>query len=824
MFNFSLFNSNQRQINQYLPLVKQINSLEQAIKKLTDQELKEKTTEFKIRLNNGQTLEELLPEAFAVVRETGIRTLNLRIFDVQLLGGIILHYGKIAEMKTGEGKTLVSALPAYLNALQGLGVHIVTVNDYLAKRDAKWTSEIYNFLGLNVGLIQQNMTKEERATNYSTDITYVTNSELGFDYLRDNMIINTEDIVQRPFSYCIIDEVDSILIDESRTPLIISEVSNAPTDKYKISKELSLLLKNKIDYEIDEKNRNIILTEKGITTCEQYLQLKDLYDLKNPWASYILNALKSKELFIKDVHYIVRDNSIIIVDEFTGRIMPGRRWSDGLHQSVEAKENVVIQNESQTLASITYQNFFLLYPKLAGMTGTAQTEETELDRIYNLKVVCVPTNNPMIRKDLPDLIYTTEYAKWKAVVNECLDMYQLGRPVLVGTTSIEKSELLSKLLQSKHIPHNLLNAKPQNVAREAEIIAQAGRQNAITIATNMAGRGTDIILGGNAKYIAKYNLLTSLNCYLVEDNYDSNYKNNIKKSFNIEIKNLNLGGLHIIGTERHESRRIDNQLRGRSGRQGDPGSSRFFLSLEDNLFRIFGADTITNTLQSNYLNEEVPIESIILSKALNAAQQKVESNFYDVRKQLFEYDEILNSQREVLYKERRRILESVYLRDCIIQYAESTVNDIVKFYAQSQSNQFKQDKLLMLKQLKDLLGLKDELKDLSLLDYSLDEIIGFFYQQIYITYDLKESYLEKNKPGLIRQLERFFLLEQIDNRWKNHLQQMSLLIESVSWRSYGQQDPLIEYKNEAFLLFFSMHKYIRDRVVYAMLRTNFINK
>nr|YP_010330441.1 preprotein translocase subunit SecA [Rhodella violacea]UNJ18157.1 preprotein translocase subunit SecA [Rhodella violacea] len=818
MFKFSFLNYNQRQINQYLPLIKQINDLEDNFKSLSNEQLKQKTLEFKEALSQGKSLEDILPQAFAVVREAGTRVLNLRLFDVQLIGGIILHQGKIAEMKTGEGKTLVGTLPAYLNALTEKGVHIVTVNDYLAKRDAEWTGKIYQFLGLSVGLIQQNMTKQERSASYACDITYVTNSELGFDYLKDNMVVNIDDIVQRNFYYCIIDEVDSILIDEARTPLIISETIGAYTEKYEITKNIgNILLKNE-DYEVDEKQRNIILTEKGIVKCENILKLQDLYDLKNPWASYILNALRAKELFQKDIHYIVRDELVIIVDEFTGRIMPGRRWSEGLHQSVEAKENVKIQNESETLASITYQNFFLLYSKLSGMTGTAKTEETELDRIYNLKVISVPTNKPMIRTDLSDLIYTTEYFKWQAIVNECFDMYNTGRPVLVGTVSVDKSELLSKLLTNKNIPHNLLNAKPQNVARESEIIAQAGRKHGVTIATNMAGRGTDIILGGNSSYMAKSELVSCLHKILQRNISQEGLSKIIDNDY------TQLGGLHIIGTERHESRRIDNQLRGRSARQGDPGSSRFFLSLEDNLFRIFGADKIKKTFQLQYFDDDTPIESIILSKALDSAQQKVESNFYDIRKQLFKYDEVLNNQREALYKERRRVLESSYLRDCIIEYAENSIYEMIQFYFKNKKKQLATHKVYLINQLTYLMGLKDSWYNWDIDDYSAEELISFCFQQVYIAYDMKELYLENHKPGVIRQLERYFLLEQIDQRWKNHLQQMSLLREAVSWRSYGQQDPLMEYKNEAFFLFLSMHRYVRDKVVYSLLRTNLINK
>ena len=866
---------NEKKITRYTNLVNQVNYLEKSIKQLSDKELQDKTINFTKKLSLAPDFKDILPEVFAIIREASFRVLGLRHFDVQLIGGIILHEGKIAEMKTGEGKTLVAILPAYLNALSGLGVHVVTVNDYLAKRDSEWVGQVPKFLGLSVGLVLEGMTQQQRKENYSKDITYTTNSELGFDYLRDNMAVILQDIVQRPFNFCILDEVDSILIDEARTPLIISGAIDSIDEKYNRANELSLLLKRNIDYEIDEKARNIILTDNGIVKCEKMLNGLDLYDVLNPWAPYILNSIKAKELFIKDVHYIVKDEEIIIVDEFTGRIMEGRRWSDGLHQSIEAKEYLPIQNETQTLASITYQNFFLLYPKLSGMTGTAKTEEAELDKIYSLEVVSVPTHRPMSRRDMPDLIYKNQYAKWRSVADECLDMHTLGRPVLIGTTSVEKSELLSSLLKEYGIPHNLLNAKPENLKREAEIIAQAGRKGAVTIATNMAGRGTDILLGGNASYIARntISLLLTKNLFnndLSQDPQLSNlfsflyekidsasitdkeleYKLSIacEKGFTedklvitlraayqvlvekydklIELERQNvvsIGGLHVIGTERHESRRVDNQLRGRSGRQGDPGSSRFFLSLEDNLLRIFGGDRISNLMDALRVEEDIPIESNLLNNSLESAQKKVEAYYYDARKQLFDYDEVLNYQRQAIYSERRRVLESINLRDWVIQYAEATIFDLIEPNSKQNINlhdyYFQQ-----LNKIEDLLGLPYPLDVDYFLKLSTLEAENFLSKQVRIAYDLKESQIELIEDGLMRELERSFLLQKIDSAWKEHLQSMNSLRETIAWRGYGQKDPLIEYKNEAYVLFTSMISNIRHSVTYLIFRSQPILK
>lgn len=861
----------------YNNLLEKINNIYFNLTKLSAQELKEQTKKLKSLLDNGYDLEVILPEAFATVKEATKRALGLEMFDVQILGGIALHEGKIAEIKTGEGKTLVSILPAYLNCLNKPGVHIITVNDYLAKRDAEWVTEVYNLLDVRVGLIQQDMATKDRHKNYNCDVIYLTNSELGFDYLRDNMAINNNNVVQKPFSFAIIDEVDSILIDEARTPLIISGPSETKSTKYRKATELATLLKNTIHYEIDEKNRNVTLTDTGITYCETFLQTTNLYNIKNPWAQYILNALKAKELFLKNRHYILKGEEIVIVDEFTGRIMTGRRWSDGLHQAIESKEYLPIQKENKTLASITYQNLFLLYKKLSGMTGTAKTEETELDKIYNLAVVTIPTNKQCIRKDFFDLVYKTEFSKWQAIAQECFLMNKTGRPVLVGTTNIEKSEMLAKMLEAYKLKYNLLNARPENVNKEAEIIAQAGRKYALTISTNMAGRGTDIILGGNAKAMTKiiitnfiknrtdykneqqltsnilnhtiinilneyknkievkstinenletylYNIITNKNITNIQDLYLNHLYSKILKELKTTLEKekkevIKLGGLHVIGTERHESRRIDNQLKGRAGRQGDPGSSRFFLSLDDQLLRIFGGDKIKQIMQNLDIDDKIPIESTILNKSLDNAQKKVESYFYDIRKQLFEYDAVINIQRQAIYSERKKILETKFIRNCIIEYGQSTIDEILNTSSNNNIIQYQTFERIC-KLFNIPLSLKIYNEDIL----NVDTLKSFLYEQLYITYDLKEAYLEQLKPGLTRQLEKYYLLEQIDQSWQEHIEKMSVLRETINWRSYGQQDPLVEYKNEAFNLFLDMTSYIRQTIIYLMMRSRLITK
>ena len=875
MFETFFQDSTKRALTKYDQLVNQINALEKEFNNLTDTQLRDYTTQLKVDLCNGvKSNDQITTEAFALVREATMRVLGLRHFDVQLVGGLILNEGKIAEMKTGEGKTLVALLPTFLNALYGEGVHVVTVNDYLARRDAESVGQVHTFLGLSVGLIQEDMGFEERKKNYACDVIYVTNNELGFDYLRDNMAFTVDEIVQRPFFYCVVDEVDAILIDEARTPLIISGPSKAPTQKYLRTTKLVNTLCKDIHYSVDEKNQNATLLEEGLAFCEQALGTSDLYNVEDPWIPYILNSVKAKELFVRNTHYIVNEeNEIIIVDEFTGRTMVGRRWSDGLHQAVEAKEGLPIQDESQTLASITYQNLFLLYSKLSGMTGTAKTEEVEFEKIYNLQVIPVPTNRSIQRKDFPDLIYKNQYLKWQAIANECLEMYNLGRPVLVGTTTIEKSELLAALLTEYQLPYRLLNARPENIESESEIIAQAGCKNAITIATNMAGRGTDIVLGGNPKSrtLSRFQKFISYSKSLtvadqvdlssdelstlsklfkdiqfpdyiytyaqaleyLESNSDlpvqlseelkSNYLRLSESDKNIAVAERstvqNLGGLHVIGTERHESRRIDNQLRGRSGRQGDPGSSRFFLSLEDKLLRIFGGDKISGLMQNMGLQESVPIQSKFLNQSLESAQKKVEAYYFDIRKKLFEYDQALNTQRNGVYIERRRILEIDSLRDWIIEYAERSLYDVVFFMGITQNGLLKTS---ILQKVQNLLGTPFLFQPKQLDSQEEVRFISYLQQQFQISYDLKEAEMKLIEPGLLRELERSFLLQQIDFSWKEHLQKISALRDAVGWRAYGQKDPLTEYKQEAYNFFVIMLTRIRHRVVYFVLRSRII--
>nr|QCI04158.1 Preprotein-translocase subunit a [Anotrichium furcellatum] len=868
MFNFFLYNP----INKYKKTLEKINKIYSQLHNFSNTKLKNQTYKFKKQISeNIKSIDQILPEAFATVKEAIKRAYNITLFDVQILGAIVLHEGYIAEMQTGEGKTLVATLPSYLNCLNNNNVHIVTVNDYLANRDANFAKKIFEYLDITIGLVIQSTTYIEKKIQYKSNIIYITNSELGFDYLRDNMAIDVEDIVQEKFYYAIVDEVDSILIDEARTPLIISGTAEKNNKKYSQAKQVSDCLSKDKDYEIDEKSRNISLTESGIILCEEILEVDNLYNINNPWIKYILNAIKAKELFTKNKDYIVKNQEVTIVDEFTGRVMEGRRWSDGLHQAIEAKENIEIKPENKTLASITYQNLFLTYEKLCGMTGTAKTEEAEFNKIYKLNVITIPPNQTCKRKDLPDLVYKSEFNKWQAIANECYDMYQIGQPTLIGTTSIEKSELLAKMLDELKIPYNLLNAKPQNIARESEIITQAGKQNAITISTNMAGRGTDIILGGNANTISKLiigeyiknnlpvnqdekqnqypdliekilrkidtkifikqnNIETYIDYIINQNNISAEEKSFIdlyreivsiyQNKFKNEKKHIeNMGGLYVIGTERHESRRIDNQLRGRSGRQGDPGSSRFFLSLEDNIFRIFGGKQIEKLMNTLNMDDNIPIESVILSKSLNAAQKKVESYFYDVRKQLFDYDEVVNNQRAAIYAERRRILKSEFTRDCIIEYGENTIDEILITYTNINSIQ---EKINILRNIIKLLNITTEFSINELILLNTKEIKYFFYEQFRITYDLRENYLENLRPGLVRQLEKYYLLQQIDKGWQDHLEKMALLKEYIGWRSYGQQDPLIEYKNEAFNLFTNMVTYIRQTVLYLAMRSRLI--
>nr|YP_009391387.1 preprotein-translocase subunit a [Platysiphonia delicata]ARW59531.1 preprotein-translocase subunit a [Platysiphonia delicata] len=869
----------QNLIKKYGNLILRTNKFYKQISLYNNKMLEGQTNKLTNQIKNEKlTINEILPEAFATIKEAIKRSTGLILFDVQILGAIILHEGKIAEMKTGEGKTMVAIVAAYLNCLNGKNIHIITVNDYLAKRDTEIARHIFKYLKINIGLIVSETNHKLRQKAYKCNITYITNSELGFDYLRDNMTVSKNELLQAGFDFAIIDEVDSILIDEARTPLIISGNDKHNSNKYYKACEVSEKLINTMDYDIDEKAKNVMLNDSGIRKCEKLLSVQNLYSIDNEWTRYIINSLKAKELFIKNKEYIVKNNDVTIVDEFTGRIMEGRRWSDGLHQAIEAKENLMIRPENKTLASVTYQNLFLLYKKLSGMTGTAKTEEAEFNKIYKMLVTTIPTNKICIRKDLPDLVYKSEYYKWKAVANECFDMYKIGRPTLIGTTSIEKSEFIANLLKTLKIPYNLLNARQENISREAEIIAQAGQRYSITISTNMAGRGTDIILGGNPNKIAKntlvsylkqkyklktyiqfenfskcsntkiHNLLDTINIntikqhtsfeniklYIedIDNKNDPDNKNNnnlqdvytkiLNEYYKIcskeKIRILKLGGLYVIGTERHESRRIDNQLRGRAGRQGDKGSSRFFVSLEDNLFRIFGGETIKSLMDTLKIDDNTPIESILLSKSLNSAQKKVESYFYDTRKQLFEYDVVINSQRQAIYTERKKILQSSFSRDCIIEYGENTIEEMLNIYKQSNIKQ----KALILQQILQLLNITTNIS-LDILNFmNLDEIKIFLYEQLRITYDLRENYLEQIRPGLIRKLEKYYLLQQIDQAWQKHLEKMSSLKEYIGWRSYGQQDPLIEYKNEAFNLFVNMIISIRQTVIYLIMRSRLI--
>jgi len=794
---------NDREIKRLIPIVDHINSLESGVEPLSDAELRGKTAEFRERLESGETLDDLLPEAFAVAREASKRVLKMRHFDVQILGGLVLHEGKIAEMKTGEGKTLVATLPVYLNALEGRGVHIVTVNDYLAKRDAQWMGPLYEFLGMSVGVIVHGLTDEERQVSYNSDITYGTNNEFGFDYLRDNMKYDLSQFAQRELNFAIVDEVDSILVDEARTPLIISGPSEESTDKYyKIDKIIPKLQKEG-DYTVDEKARTVILTEEGNIKAERLLGAGNLYDPSNiELVHHILQGLKAHTLFKRDVDYVVKDGEVLIVDEFTGRLMPGRRWSDGLHQAVEAKEGVKIASENQTLATITFQNYFRMYKKLAGMTGTAETEAEEFAKIYNLDVLVIPTNRPMIRADYADVIYKTETGKFNEAIKEIEELNKKGQPVLVGTISIEKSELLSSLLKKKGIKHSVLNAKYHE--KEAEIIVQAGRSSAVTIATNMAGRGTDIILGGNPSAIARD---------MLRDNPDYTDEDWLKALSEAEQrcaddkeKVLSLGGLHILGTERHEARRIDNQLRGRSGRQGDPGSTRFYLSLEDDLMRIFGSDRISGLMGRLGMEEDIPIENRMVSKAIENAQKRVEAQNFDIRKHLLEYDDVMNKQRTEIYAFRKEILQGGdNLRQRILSMMDEIGEELLVIYC-PEDTRFSEW---------DVKGLKDSIYGVySLTLDAVPEDIQTLREKISV--DIRGLYKAKEDEigqEMMRYLEKMIVLQVVDSQWKDHLLAMDHLKEGIGLRGYGQRDPLVEYKREAFDMFGEMSGRISTEIV-----------
>ncbi len=801
-----LFGSkNERDLKRLEPLVRAINELEPQMKSLSPDDMKAKTIEFKERLDRGEELDELVPEAFALVRETSVRTLGMRHFDMQLVGGIVLHQGKIAEMKTGEGKTLAATLPVYLNALTGKGVHVVTVNDYLARRDAEWMSAIYHFLGLSVGVIVHDLSDEDRRTSYNCDVTYGTNNEFGFDYLRDNMKFTLQDYVQRDLHYAIVDEVDSILVDEARTPLIISGPTHENTDRYYRINRIIPGLQKESHYTIDEKARSVVLTEEGVAKVEKSLNVTNLYDPGNMETLHHVNqALKAHTLFKKDVDYIVKDGQVIIVDEFTGRLMPGRRYSDGLHQALEAKEDVRIENENQTLATITFQNYFRMYDKLAGMTGTADTEAAEFKKIYNLDVVVIPTNLPMIRQDNSDLIYKTEQEKFDAVIEEIRDLYQRGQPVLVGTISIEKSEYLARRLKKLGIPHNILNAK--NHALEAEIVAQAGRYKGVTISTNMAGRGTDIILGGNPRFLA---LARSKNPQDSEEfaKLLEEFKNHCEDE---KRKVINEGGLHILGTERHESRRIDNQLRGRSGRQGDPGSSRFYLSLEDDLMRIFGGDRVKMIMERVGMEEGEPIEHRYTSKAIENAQKKVEAHNFDIRKHLLDFDDVMNKQREVVYSQRRFILGGQDLKETIQDMIQDIAEDLVDRFCDPNTHYEEWDIVALKEALWGQFGIRFDFEELP---STQDTIAGI--RDVVVEGALK-GYVRKTEevtPEIMQQLEKFIMLQAVDNQWKDHLLSMDHLKDGIGLRGYGQRDPLKEYQREGYEQFLEMSQRIKEETI-----------
>lgn len=767
-----LFNgSNEKEIKKIRKIVEQqINPLEDGLKKLSDSSLANKTNEFKARLAKGETLDDILPEAFAVIREASRRVLGMRHFDTQLIGGIILHRGNIAEMCTGEGKTLVATAPVYLNALEGKGVHVITVNDYLAKRDSEWMGQVYKFLGLSVGLIVHDLDFNQRKIAYNSDITYGTNNEFGFDYLRDNMVTSLDQMVQRPLHYCLIDEVDSILIDEARTPLIISGPGQKSTDAYYTVAKLVPQLKKEEDYTIDEKQKTVAPTEAGVAKMEKLLHVENLYDAENLELNHLfVQALRAQTMMTRDKDYVVKDGEVVIVDEFTGRLMYGRRYSDGLHQAIEAKEGLEVQRESQTLATITFQNYFRMYDKLAGMTGTAKTEEQEFIKIYGLPVLQVPTNKPIQRKDLPDVIFKNKRGKYKAVVREVERRHATGQPMLIGTTSIEQSEELSHMLDQANIPHSVLNAKYHE--REAAIVALAGQKGAVTIATNMAGRGTDISLGEGV---------------------------------------AELGGLAIIGTERHESRRIDNQLRGRAGRQGDPGSSQFFLSLEDDLLRIFGGDNIKSFMEKMGLEEDEPINSRMVSNAIQKAQKRVEARNFDIRKYVLEYDDVMNQQRKVVYDQRRKILEGEDMKDQILSMVDNIIEKGMETYADPKLYPEEWDFAGLLKYAEKYFLAPGDLKLEEIEDMSREEVEDKLKTMAHETYNARE---ESIGSPMMRELEKAVMLKVVDSKWMEHLDDMDMLKEGISLRSYGQRNPIVEYKVEAFDIFEEMQQAMMETII-----------
>jgi len=815
---------NEREVKAMRPVIAAINDLEPSMQQLSDIDLAAKTIEFKEKLARGASLDDLLIESFAVVRETGRRVLNMRHFDVQLIGGMVLHKGRIAEMKTGEGKTLVATAPSYLNALTGKGVHIITVNDYLAKRDSEWMGRIHRFLGLTVGIIVHDLDDRERQDSYGSDITYGTNNEFGFDYLRDNMKFNIANCVQRGHNFCIVDEVDSILIDEARTPLIISGPSEESTDKYyKANKVIPHLQRGEViegkepgekyttgDYTVDEKHRSSALTEDGVLRVEHLLGIGNMYEPQNvEWNHHIQQALKAHVIFQKDKDYVVKDGEVIIVDEFTGRLMPGRRWSDGLHQAVEAKENVKIERENQTLATITFQNYFRMYNKLSGMTGTAETEAAEFEKIYKLEVTVIPTNRPLIRKENQDVVYRTEDEKFRNAAKEIVEFQKRGQPVLVGTISVEKSERLSAMLKKQGVRHEVLNAK--NHEREALIVAQAGRKGSVTVSTNMAGRGTDILLGGNAEAMAR-DLMHKQGKDADREEFRADWERTlaeVKAACAVEHDEVvGLGGLHIVGTERHDSRRIDNQLRGRAGRQGDPGSSRFFLSLQDDLLRIFGGDRMQNLMLRLGMEEDVPIESKLITKRIAAAQKAVEAQNFDSRKHLLEYDDVMNKQRQAVYALRRQLLEGVDQKERVLEMTKGAVGSIVDKRCPTSAHLDTYDKTGLQTDMLTQFGVRINPADLA--GMNADEIDEELFEKAKGAYQAKEDLVG---ASLLREAERNIMLHVIDDQWKDHLLSMDHLKEGIGLRGYGQKDPLVEYKKESYDLYQDMRDRIEDETI-----------
>ena len=845
----------EKEIKRLDPTVDKILSLEKTMEDLTDSQLKAKTAEFKQRLTDGESKDDILPEAFAVVREAAWRVLGQKHYRVQLLGGIVLHQGRISEMKTGEGKTLVSTLPVYLNALDGNGVHVVTVNDYLAKRDAEWMGKVHNFLGLSVGCIVHGITKEERVNAYKSDITYGTNNEFGFDYLRDNMVIRKEDMVQRDLNFCIIDEVDSILIDEARTPLIISGEGEKSTEMYEMANSFVLNLKGKIqlpedkkskmdymmgdveeddtvDYIVDEKAKNVTLTARGITKAERYFNIENLADQENMEISHHINqALKAHNTMKRDIDYIVKDGEVLIVDEFTGRIMYGRRYSNGLHQAIEAKERIEVRKESKTLATITFQNYFRMYKKLSGMTGTAKTEEIEFREIYGVDVIEIPTNKPVVRDDFQDVVYKGEIGKFRSVINEIIEKHQTGQPVLVGTISIEKSEILSKILKKQGIKHEVLNAKQHD--KEAEIVAQAGRLGSVTIATNMAGRGTDIVLGGNPEYIAKHKLKSKgLSDELIAEADGFNetedpeviearktYKQILEESKNElrdeQQKVIEAGGLHIIGTERHESRRIDNQLRGRAGRQGDPGSTRFYISLEDDLMRLFAGDKVKTIIETLKMPEDEPLEAGMLTKTIETAQGRVEGRNFDIRKHVLQYDNVMNKQREVIYSERRKVLLGEDLKDYISNMIDSLIDKALDMYTTEDKHNENWDLTGFFKYIAEIFSLLISFDGVKPEDIKREDLRERVRTVVDRHYARQEAEFGEET---FREVERIVLLRNVDTKWMDHIDAMDQLKQGIGLRAIGNEDPVRAYQIEGFDMFEEMTSAIQEDTVKMLMR------